>query len=716
MSARKTGTSVSPKEKVTDSQTIKFPIAGIGASAGGLEALEQFLENVPVNSGMAYVIVQHLDPTQKGMLPELLQRVTKLNVYQARNRMTVNQNCIYVIPPNKSLSISKGVLYLTKPLEPRGKRLPVDYFFRSLADERKELSIGIILSGMGSDGSLGIRAIKENDGIVMVQEPSTAKFESMPRNAIDSVVVDIVASPGDLPMKLTELFNQAPVVDSGKPAEIKDKSALDKVILLLRCYTGNDFSLYKKNTMYRRIERRMGVHKIKKISEYVNFLKESPNEGNILFKEMLIGVTNFFRDNDAWKKLGTTVITDAITKLPAGSVLRAWVPGCSTGEEAYSLAMIFKETLHRVSPQKNIKLQIFATDLDNDAVEIARKGVYSVNISNDISADRLSRFFVRSDDSYSITTEIREMVVFAQHNLIMHPPFINIDIISCRNLLIYLDSELQKKIIGLFYYSLNNDGVMFLGNSESIGTMGHLFSSVDSKHKIYRRSANVLKPDLYNFPSAFSRQKKEDTAKQPATVKSQSVETVADEIMLNQFAPPGVLINENGDIIYISGRTGKYLEPASGKANMNIFAMLKDGLRQEITHALNQVILKKGSMVLHNVRVGANGNTQKVDVRIKWIDKPAQIKGMLIIVFIDLPATPDTSRDSKKEKKSSGSSRESNSRMNWSICVSRCRALLKRCKPHRRNRNQPMKNCNLPMKNCNPQMRNSPVQKRRCKA
>ena len=659
MSARKPGSSVSPKEKVSDSHTINFPIVGIGASAGGLEALEQFLMNIPGNSGMAYVIVQHLDPTQKGMLPELLQRVSKLEVYQARNRMVVKQNCIYVIPPNKSMSISKGALYLSKPQEARGKRLPIDYFFRSLADERKELSTGIILSGMGSDGSLGLRAIKENNGTVMVQEPSTAKFDSMPRNAIDSVVVDIVASPGDLPVKLIDFFNQIPVVNSGTPVEIKDKSALDKIVLLLRSYTGNDFSFYKKNTMYRRIERRMGVHKINKISEYVTFLKESPNEGEILFKEMMIGVTNFFRDTDTWEKLGNTVIPDAITELPAGSVLRAWVPGCSTGEEAYSLAMIFKETLERVSPQKNIKLQVFATDLDNDAVEVARKGIYAVNIVNDISADRLNRFFVRSDDSYCINTEIREMVVFAQHNLIMHPPFINIDIISCRNLLIYLDAELQKKIIGLFYYSLNNNGVLFLGNSESIGTLGHLFNPVDTKHKIYRRSVNVLKPDLFNFPSAFSRPKPEYIAKQIEPVSTRSIETVADELLLKQFAPPGVLVNENGDIIYISGRTGKYLEPASGKANMNIFAMLKEGLRQEITGAFNQVIIKKGSMVLHNIRVGANGNSQEVDVRIQWIDKPEQVKGMIMIVFIDLPEVSDTSGNSETVRKSSSSSRES---------------------------------------------------------
>jgi two-component system, chemotaxis family, CheB/CheR fusion protein len=658
MNARKQRSSVSPKEIVSDPHTGRFPIAGLGASAGGLEALEQFLVNIPENSGMAYVIVQHLDPTQKGMLPELLQRVTKMEVHQAKNRMVVKQNRIYVIPPNKSMSISKGVLHLSEPDESRGKRLPVDYFFRSLADDLKDLSIGIILSGMGSDGSLGLRAIKENNGIVLVQEPSTAKFDSMPRNAIDSVVVDIVASPGELPGKLIDFFNRFPVISSGKDNEVKDKSALEKIILLLRTYTGNDFSLYKKNTLYRRIERRMGVHKIDKIAAYVNFLQDNPKEGDILFKEMMIGVTNFFRDPDVWEKL-KPVLSDAIAGLPAGSVLRAWVPGCSTGEEAYTLAIIFKETVEKSSSHKNIRLQIFATDLDNDSVEAARKGIFPVNIATDVSADRLNRYFVRSDDSYCVNAEIREMVVFAQHNLIMHPPFINIDIISCRNLLIYLDAELQKKIIGLFYYSINKKGILLLGNSETIGTLGHLFNTVAARHKIYTKSANTLAPDMFNFPAAFSRPKPVNIETQPVRFSEKSIEAISDHLLFKQFAPPGVLVNENGDIIYISGRTGKYLEPAAGKANMNIFAMLRDGLRQEFPVAFNQVVRKKGSVVLHDIKVGTNGNKQSLDVKIQWVDEPDQLRGVIMIVFIDLPGIPATRQISETGKKSSGSSRES---------------------------------------------------------
>ena len=299
----KINSKLSVKEKTSDPENHLFPIVGIGASAGGLEALEQFLGNVPENSGMAYIVVQHLDPTHKGMLPELLQRISKMKVFQVKDRMTVRQNCVYVIPPNKTMSFSKGVLHLHKPVQSRGQRLPIDFFLISLAEERKELAIGLILSGMGSDGSLGLHAIKEKNGIAMVQEPGTAKFDSMPRNAINSVSVDIVAPPFELPSRLMEFFKRIPVLRTDETITIKDKSSLEKILILLRTYTGNDFSLYKKNTLYRRIERRMTVHKIDKIASYVDLLNKNPKEIEILFKELLIGVTNFFRDAAVWENL-----------------------------------------------------------------------------------------------------------------------------------------------------------------------------------------------------------------------------------------------------------------------------------------------------------------------------------------------------------------------------------------------------------------------------
>jgi two-component system CheB/CheR fusion protein len=641
----------SSKEKASDIDTGQFPIVGIGASAGGLEALEQFLGNVPENSGMAYVVIQHLDPTQKGMLPELLQRITKMKVFQVKDRMAAKPNCVYVIPPNTSMSLLKGLLHLFEPIEARGLRLPIDFFLRSLADDRRELGIGVILSGMGSDGSLGIRALKEKHGIVMVQEPATAKYDSMPRNAIDSVQVDIVAPANELPARLIDFFKHILVVKSDLEIEIKDQSGLEKIIILLRTHTGNDFSLYKKNTVYRRIERRMSVHKIDKISSYVRFLQENPKEVDILFKELLIGVTNFFRDNLVWEKLKDTVIPNLIANLSEGSILRAWIPGCSTGEEAYSLAIVFKEVLEKINSHGGFSLQIFATDLDHEAIEIARKGIFPANIAADVSPDRLNRYFITTDDGYRVKTEIREKVVFAQHNIIMHPPFTKIDILSCRNLLIYMDAELQKKLLGLFYYSINPEGIMLLGSAETLGTQSHLFTPVDAKLKIYKRSGTTLRPELFDFPTSFSRIKPTNSEIQIPGESTLNIQTLADQLLLQHFSPAGVLVNENGDIIYISGRTGKYLEPAVGKANLNIFAMLREGLRNEFPVAFRKAIVTKKAVFLRNIKVGTNGDTRTLNVNIQWIDKPELLNGMVMIIFTDVPEITDIKLRSKKGKK-----------------------------------------------------------------
>ena len=649
----------SSKEKTSDSETGQFPIVGIGASAGGLEALDQFLGNVPENSGMAYVVIQHLDPTQKGMLPELLQRITRMKVFQVRDRMAVKPNCVYVIPPNKSMSILKGVLHLFEPIESRGLRLPIDFFLRSLADDRQEQSIGVILSGMGSDGSTGLRAVKEKNGIVMVQEPATAKFDSMPRNAIDSVVVDIIAPANELPARLVDFLKHFPAVKADLEIEIKDKSSLEKIIILLRTYTGNDFSLYKKNTVYRRIERRMGVHNIDKISSYVRFLQENPKEVDILFKELMIGVTSFFRDTIVWEKLKETVIPNIIAKLKTGSILRAWVPGCSTGEEAYSLAIVFKEALEKVNPHGGFSLQIFATDLDNDAIVIARKGIFPASIAADVSPDRLNRFFNKTDNSYCVNDEIREKVVFAQHNITMHPPFTKIDILSCRNLLIYMDAELQKKLLSLFYYSINPDGIILLGSSETLRTQSHLFTSVDAKLKIYKRSVTKQRPELFDFPASFSRIKPINIEEQRSAKSILNIQTLADQLLLQHFSSAGVLVNENGDIIYISGRTGKYLEPAVGKANMNIFAMLREGLRNEFPVAFHKAVLKKETMVLRNIKVGTNGGTQTINVNIQWIDKPEPLNSTVMIIFTDVPEITGIKLRAEKGKKTSDSTMQS---------------------------------------------------------
>ena len=453
---------------------------------------------------MAFVIVQHLDPTHKGIMAELLQRATAMQVIQVKDRTRVQPDCVYVIPPNKDMSILHGVLHLLAPVAPRGLRLPIDFFFRSLADDRQDQSIGVILSGMGSDGTLGLRAIKEKAGVVFVQDPASAKFDGMPRSAMDAGLADVVAPVEELPGKIIAFLQHAPLIAKpGLAQEDKAQSGLEKVVILLRAQTGHDFSLYKKTTVYRRIERRMGIHQIDRIATYVRFLQENPQELELLFKELLIGVTSFFRDPAAWEQLKGEVIPALLAGRPPSQTLRAWVPGCATGEEAYSLAIVFKEALEQLKPARNTTLQIFATDLDRDAIEKAREGVFPANIAADVSPERLGRFFVQVERGYQVAKSIREMVIFAPQNVIMDPPFTKLDILSCRNLLIYLTPELQKKLLPLFHYSLNPGGFLFLGNAETIGDFTDLFAPLDGKSRLYRRLESALRAEPVEFPASF---------------------------------------------------------------------------------------------------------------------------------------------------------------------------------------------------------------------
>ena len=595
----------SPKDTPLRQESLLFPIVGIGASAGGLEALEQFLRHVPENSGMAFVIVQHLDPTHKGIMPELLQRTTGMEVFQVRDRMKVKPNCVYVIPPNKDMSILHGVLHLFEPTAPRGLRLPIDFFLRSLAEDRQEHSIGVILSGMGSDGTMGLRAIKEKAGVALVQEPASAKFDSMPRSAINAGLADLVAPAEDLPGKIIDYLRHALVIAKTElPLEEKDQSALEKVLILLRAKTGHDFSLYKKNTLYRRIERRMSIHQIDRIAAYVRYLQENPQEVELLFKELLIGVTSFFRDPAAWEQLQEEAIPALLAGRPAGGALRAWSAGCSTGEEAYSLAIAFKEALEQVKPKESFTLQIFATDLDRDAIDKARQGVYPANITADVSPERLRRFFIKEENGYRVGKEIREMVTFATQNVIMDPPFTKLDILICRNLLIYLTPELQKKLLPLFHYSLNPGGVLFLGSAETVSTFTDLFAPLNIKSRLFRRRESVLPAEPLAFPASFVPAlpgvPKELTMLKPAA----NLQSLADQLLLQHFSPPAVLVNDKGDILYISGRTGKYLEPAAGKANWNIFAMAREGLRFDLGSAFQKAIRQKEAITVKGLKVG----------------------------------------------------------------------------------------------------------------
>lgn len=635
-----------------------FPIIGIGASAGGLEALEAFLTRVPADSGAAYIVVQHLDPTHKDMLVELLQRVSHLPVLQVTDGIEVKPDHCYIIPPNRDMSILHGTLHLLPQVQKRGLTLPIDFFLRSLAEDQHERAIAVILSGMGADGTLGVRAIKEHEGAVFVQALDSARFDGMPRSAIETGLADVVAPIEELPARIMSYRAHAPFLNRpSAAAQIEDKSqsALEKVFVLLRTHTGNDFFMYKRSTIYRRIERRLSLHQIDDIAQYVRFLRENPREIDLLFKELLIGVTSFFRDGPVWEHLRTQVMPALLAARASPGTLRAWVPGCSTGEEAYSLAMTFKEALEPLKPVRNISMQIFATDLDRDAIEKARQGLYPDNIAADVSPERLRRFFVQEERGYRVGQEIREMVVFAPQNIIMDPPFTKLDILCCRNLLIYLSGDLQKKLIPLFHYSLNPDGVLFLGSAETVGSFSNLFAPLDAKARMYRRLDQTVVNPAVEFPTAFlgtpsptgDPEPEEATSRKPAPP---NLERLVDRLLVQRFAPLGILCNHKGDVLYVSGRAGKYLEPAVGRANLNILSMARDGLRYELSAAVAKVVRDDRTVVVHGVTVGTNGGTQVVDLTVQRVSEPKELRGAVLVVIADVadkPLAPKLARSRK---------------------------------------------------------------------
>ncbi len=641
-----------PNPRNVKNESGPFPIVGIGASAGGLEALEQFFGNMPGNTGMAFVVIQHLDPNHVGIMPELLQRITPMNVFQASDGHKVKRNCVYVIPPNKSLSLLHGSLHLFDPVESRGLRLPVDYFFRSLANDRQEKSIGIILSGMGSDGSLGLTAIKEKFGIVLVQDPASAKFDGMPRSAIDSVIADIVAPASELPAKLLAFLKHVPTLKTDPDMDQKAQSSLEKIIILLREQLGHDFSKYKKNALFRRIDNRKSIHQIDKIQYYVRYLQENPGELEILFKELLIGVTSFFRDSEVWKKMKEEIFPAIIKESPNGHILRAWVTACSTGEEAFSLAIVFQEALEKVKERKNITLQIFATDIDQQAIEHARRGCFIKNISADVSPERLSRFFKEENDGYSVISALREMVVFAPQNIIKDPPFTRLDIITCRNLLIYFEPVLQKKVLNLFNYSLKDGGILLLGSAENVGNKKEGFDDVDERLKIFRCTVSIFNQHV-DFPSSFSRMERVEEKKLQSANSAENIQNLTEQIILQRFTPASLLVNDQGDILFITGRTGKYLEPATGRITTNIYAMAREGLREVLPDALRKAMQNFNPVTIRSIKVGTNGEAQFVDITVQRIENPDTIRGMILIVFTDIPdAEPDPAEMKGRKRKS----------------------------------------------------------------
>ena len=619
-------------------------IVGIGASAGGLEALGEFLGATPTDSGMAYLVVQHLDPTQPALLVELLQRITDMPVHEAVHDMQIAADTVYVIAPNSELSVDGNALKLDPPLEPRGLRLPVNVLFSSLASTRGEQSIAVILSGMGSDGTLGMQAVKAAGGLVAVQEPATAQFDSMPRSAIAAGCADIVASSAELPGRILAVATRSPPALRGKPTEPlsgADLAPFEQIIDLLRLRTRHDFALYKTSTLQRRIERRMAIHGIATVKGYSEYLAHNTQETDLLFKELLIGVTSFFRDAPVWDHLSEHTAPELLQRQADGQHLRVWSVGCSTGEEAYSLAMVFSEAFDRLRQPHSLNLQIFASDISPEAIAIARRGRYPLAIDQCVSAERLGRFFKAHQTFYEINKPIRDMVLFAQHDVVLDPPFTRLDMIVCRNLLIYFAPELQRKLTPLFHYSLRRGGLLLLGSSETVGRFTHLFAPIESKLRLYGRQDDGITPGpdllLKSFPPLNTASK--ESVMPPGHVPSplaNRLQQAADEFLLNSYAPAAVVINGDGDIIYISGRTGKYLEPAAGKANWSIHAMARVGLREPLAEALRSLPAASEPIQMHGLQVQTTSGVQIVDVILQVFREPGALRGKAMVVFRDV--------------------------------------------------------------------------------
>ncbi|MFZ2955960.1 MAG: chemotaxis protein CheB [Candidatus Ozemobacteraceae bacterium] len=634
----------------------RFPIVGIGASAGGLAAFEAFFSGMPadIDPEMAFVLVQHLDPNHESILTNLIRRYTRMQVFEVKDGMKVQPNCAYIIPPNRDMAFLNGTLQLLEPSAPRGHRLPIDFFFRSLAMDQHERAICIVLSGTGSDGTLGIRAIKSEGGMVMVQNPDSTEYDGMPRSAIGTGLVDYELPPAEMPTQImsyvAHAFGKGPRTTLAPAPKIEN--ALKKIFILLRAQTSHDFSQYKPNTINRRIERRMAVHQVETLEGYVKYLQQNPGEVEALFRDLLIGVTNFFRDPEAFGILEKQVIPQLFADKPANGVIRVWSVGCSTGEEAYSIAILLKE--HQEREKKNYKVQVFATDIDSQAISTARLGIYPASIAADLSQERLARFFTVEPDgtAYRVHKGIRDMLVFSEQDVIKDPPFSKLDLISCRNLLIYMSGELQKKLIPLFHYALNLQGVLFLGTSETVGEFGDLFATVDRKLKLYQRKDDFhsmqhsvmgrFLPPMTAIDSEFLTVTGKLAAGKKTLPLKLPLRELTEQVLLKQVTPASVLVNDQGDILYLHGRTGMYLEPTQGEIGVNnILKMAREGLRRELTTALYKAVGTKDVVRSPGLRVKTNSHFTTVNLTIRPVvsDTITKPEAPLYLVILDEEAS-----------------------------------------------------------------------------
>ncbi len=625
-----------------------FPLVGMGASAGGLEALETFFTHMPPDKNIAFMIIQHLSPKHKSIMGSLLSKCTTMEVLDLKDGMKIEPNHVYLNPPDKNVMIMNGKIHLMEPIRTGGINLSIDCFFKSMAEDLGEKAIGIILSGTATDGTLGLKAIKAGGGIAMVQDPDSAKYDGMPRSAIATGIVDFILPVEKLPAALAK-YIRAPYIAVTKKVKATDDlfaSYIQKIFVLIRSSTGHDISRYKQTTLRRRIERRMAVHQINKISDYVKYLQKIPSEVDILFKDMLIGVTGFFRDPDAFKILEEQVLPALLKDKPPNSTIRIWIVGCSTGEEAYSIAVLLSEAMERMKLHVNV--QIFASDIDAEAIERARTGVYPDSIAADVSPERLRHFFIKDGTTFQVKKHLREMIIFAVQNIISDPPFSRIDLLSCRNLLIYMDSNLQKKILPLSHYALNSRGVLFLGPSESIGEFTDLFQPVNSKWKIFKRK-EFFKEKAIDYPGMpFYQGPRLDRFEEKEPVAT-DIYNVAERIILDQYAPPGVLVNEKYEIVHFLGRTNKYLETPTGKASFNILNMAREGLQFKLSTALHNAVRQKKTISYEGLRIKYNGGFRIIDLTVRPLTE-ANIKENFMLVMFD-DKTPGEKPILKKGKK-----------------------------------------------------------------
>lgn len=619
----------------------KCPIVGIGASAGGLEALKSFFDNAPADMGAAVVVIQHLDPSHPSLTAEILARHTKMPTRQIVHGEAVEIDHVYVIPPNANLALNGNVFELTQPAPQHELRLPIDAFFRSLAAQRDRGAVGVILSGTGADGSAGIRDIKGAGGIVFAQTPETAQFDGMPRAATATGCVDVVCSVEEMPQRIKDYLSHKHVKQIAQTDEAQvapdDDAHLKSIIALLNARLGHDLKGYKKGTLERRITRRMSLSNIDEMSAYLAYLKDNQKEIEDLYQDLLINVTSFFRDPDAFDALAASVLTKLVEDKGEGDQIRVWVPACSTGEEAYSIAMLLIEKLEVA--HKDNPIQVFATDLDDQALAVGRAGIYTPNLVAGISAQRLERFFNKKDGNYQVSKQLREKVTFASQNIIKDPPFSRLDLISCRNLLIYLEGKLQDKIIGYLHFALVDGGYLFLGRSESTNGASGLFEPVDKKFRIFRRLASP-KAGTVSFPTEGTRTHPVAIGLQPTTKATEKalLRELMQQQLLRSYAPAAVLTNAKHEVLYFTGPTAQFLEQPAGLPTQDLLALAPAELRKHLRAGLKKAVDSDEMVIIDNASLH-RGRHDKVRIVIKPLATRDEADPLFMVTFEDIAAS-----------------------------------------------------------------------------